>query len=364
MPFIFAGFLALASNARAQDSQARPIGRIIGGDISVEGGLPGTRTANATPQILLTNGSVVTVHSGNARITLDVGGTIDICGPAKLTLLQAGRAITVALNFGQVRTDLPASADLRIFTPTIIATPLDISGASRDVTLGLSLDDSLCVVASGGAIQLEHQFSGEKLIVPQAGEFFLAAGKLVPLPGNPGSCQCVGTPTAHPIPEPSPEISQVGLTAPPETVKAQPATPPQPTPGPESQPNVEVSVLAQGNDAKPVTAEKNVASISPPASVPVYTVVAPALTFDAHSPSPPPEPPVDTFLLVRQAQVDPEWEFKGHVDPPGFAAALQNALGEGTAAKPNLSDEPTPPKKKHRVWSFFKKIFVGDDQQH
>ena len=123
-------------------------------------------------------------------LTLFAGGEVDICGPAKFTVLLSGDAITLALNFGRVRVNLPANTDLRIFTPTIMGTPLGISGGPRDVSVGLSLDDSLCVLATSGAIQLEHQFTGEKLIVPQAGEFFLNAGRLLPVAGTPGSCQC------------------------------------------------------------------------------------------------------------------------------------------------------------------------------
>ena len=128
--------------------------------------------------MFVVNGSVITVHSGQAHMTLAGGGEIDICGPAKFTLLQSGPAITLALNFGRMRVQLPAAAQLRIFTPTIVATPIDIGGAPRDFTVGLDLSDSLCVVATSGALRLEHQFTGEGLIVPQSGEFFLAAGKL------------------------------------------------------------------------------------------------------------------------------------------------------------------------------------------
>ena len=105
---------------------------------------------------------------------------------------MSGDAITLALNFGRVRAQLPESTALRIFTPTIIGTPLDIAGGARDVTVGLSLDDSLCVTATSGAIQLEHQFTGEKLIVPQAGEFFLNAGQAAACGRNAGKLQVCG----------------------------------------------------------------------------------------------------------------------------------------------------------------------------
>ena len=176
---------------RAQDAPPGTIGRVEGRDISVDGGTAASGgNATAAPSIFVSSGSVITVHSGQARMVLAAGGEVDICGPAKLTLLQSGGAITVALNFGRVHVILPVTTTLRIFTPTIVATPLEIRGERRDVTIGLDLSDSLCVLATSGALRLEHQFSGEILDVPQLGEFFLASGKLSPVAGVPGSCLC------------------------------------------------------------------------------------------------------------------------------------------------------------------------------
>src|SRR5271168_4279666 len=192
--FLLCGLVAVPIDARAQSAPADAIGRVEGRDISCENGTPtngGTTTVGSS--LYVSNGSVVTVHSGQAVMTLYAGGQVEVCGPAKFTMLLSGDAVTLALNFGRVRVELPAKTALRIFTPTIIGTPIDISGGARDVTVGLSLDDSLCVLATSGAIQLEHQFTGEKLIVPQAGEFFLNAGRLLPVAGTPGSCRCSET---------------------------------------------------------------------------------------------------------------------------------------------------------------------------
>src|SRR5580704_6577958 len=92
--------LGCASLVRAQESPAAgTVGRVEGNDISVDGGISaGLGIANTTPGMLVANGSVVTVHSGQARMILTAGGQLDICGPAKLTVLQSNGAITVALN--------------------------------------------------------------------------------------------------------------------------------------------------------------------------------------------------------------------------------------------------------------------------
>jgi hypothetical protein len=301
------------------------------------------------------------------------GGEVDICGPAKFTMLQSGVAITLALDFGRIRVQLPASVSLRLFTPTIIATPIDISGGARDITVGLDLDDSLCVLAASGALQLEHQFSGEKLIVPEAGEFFLNAGKLLPVAGKPGSCQCdalKSRPKLPPPTEPQEYAKNVQpLTAPPPTPAPSPAPPaansaaantPPPSPS-DPVPNVEFSIPAHANESHPLAQpERNAPPPTPPAtpdtttaSAPIYTVVAP-LSYSKGSPLPPPDPPIDTVLLVREAQVQPTWEFKGHVDAPNFAAAMQQALGVAPSSHP-----PVEPQKARRggFWSILRRIF-------
>ena len=70
---------------------------------------------------------------------------------------------------------------------------------------------------------------------------------------------------------------------------------------------------------------------------------------------PSPDPPIDTYLLVREAQVQPAWEFKGHVDPPTFADAMQHALGEGNSNSVPPAAEPR--KKRSGFWGFWRRIF-------
>jgi hypothetical protein len=356
--------------AYGQDVQTGIVGRIEGTDISVQGpSTPGNDNETSTPSILVGNGSVVTVHAGDARMTLATGGEVDICGPAKFTVLQSGAAVTLALDFGRVRVQLPASVSLRLFTPTIVATPIDISGGPRDITVGLDLDDSLCVLAGSGALQLEHQFSGEKLIVPEQGEFFLNAGKLLPVAGKPGSCQCSAMKTKPALP-PSTEPQEYAKNVQPLTAAPQPPVPPpasDPAPAsPAAAPSVEFSIPAHANESHPVAPAERAPAPVPPAAVPaapvqtpIYTIVAP-LAFSAGTPLPPPDPPIDTVLLVREAQVQPTWEFRGHVDAPNFAAAMQQALGVTAMS----NQPPAQPRKVHRgFWGTLRRIFEGNGSQ-
>lgn len=343
--------LVCAAPARAQDAPPGTIGRVEGTDVSVESGTAaGLGASTAAPGIYVVNGSVVTVHSGQARMTLASGGHLDICGPAKFTVLESGGAITVALGFGSVHAQLPASAALRFFTPTIIATPLGIGDAARNITVSLGLDTSLCVLASNGAIQLEQQFTGEKLIVPQAGEFSLASGKLAPVPGAAESCQCD-------VAEPAPEEPDEPAARPVEKASAAQPNPSSATnlqPAPAATP-VEPSVFAHADESHPIARPRQEAPPAvPPASEQADNMVLPVLVFSASSPAPPDMGP-DVVLLARRARVEPEWDFDGHVAVPELAAAVQQALGVGGAAPRSNGQQ----KKKGGFWSGFKHFFSG-----
>ncbi len=380
--FVFIFIFSAAFPLRAQQGGA-VIGRVEGNDISVEGGAATATLGNGMPNgggqpasFLVSNGSVVTVHVGQARMALARGGQIDICGPAKFAVLESGGAITLALNFGRMHVQIPASTALRIYTPTIVATPLDIGGAVRDIDIGLDLNDSLCVVATGGAVRLEQQFSGEGLIVPQAGEFFLEGGNLVPVVGAPGSCECVAqlARTAPPPPariEPSrPELAQkipIVPIVPPSVAQAQPEIAPLNVAVAEPvapRHTVEIGELAHANEMHPIApAPKNVEAAAPDVA-PEYIVVLPPLTVSA-TPSPlrPEEPAADTAMLVRVARVEPEWEFSGHVAAPEFAADMRRALGQTPVVpQPQPVQASQPPKKKRGFWGTLKGIFLGSDK--
>jgi hypothetical protein len=381
---LFTFIFLCAPALRAQQTAANAIGRVEGNDISVEGGAGAASLGNGVPiggagngQLLsfsVSNGSVVTVHVGQARMALAAGGQIDICGPAKFTVLESGGAITLALNFGRMRVQLPATAALRIYTPTIVATPLDIGGAVRDITVGLDLNNSMCVLSTSGAIRLEQQFSGEGLIVPQAGEFFLAGGNLVPVAGAPGSCECTAF-VARTAPPPPPPLSQpvpaqnVPLAAMiPPVISAQPDVAPANTTIAEPvapRNRVQVGTLAHANEMHPVPPPAN--NVEPPVpdiTLPQYTVMLqPLMVTVTPSPLRPAEPAADVALLVRVARVAPEWEFSGHVDAPEFAVDMQRALGQKASTPQPQSIHPSQPAKKKRgFWGSLKNIFVGSDE--
>lgn len=346
--------LATAGTANAQDSVNPPgappgtIARVTGYDISVDGGnsAPLDTVFNA-PSVFVSNGSVVTVHSGDAHMVLTSGGQVDICGPAKFTMLVSSGAITIALNFGRVHATLPATSQVRIFTPTIVATPIDISGNQRDITAGLDLNDSLCVRATSGALKLEQQFTGEDLIVPQSGEFFLADGKLLPVAGKPGSCDCVTTLHAKNVTAPLPNIPLLGLggkmpapaPAAPEVAGENPNAPP-PQNMPVVQPDVTLHAININNDAHPVApAQKSAEAPKPlaPSEMADYKIIAPPMTFSSTEPQAPQESANEIALLVRTVHVEPEWQFTGRVQPPG-----SNSFANAPSVKPIAATTTKP----------------------
>jgi hypothetical protein len=365
--------VALTSAARAQDSRTQPIGRIEGADVTVDGAMPASvATANSPASIYVSNGSIVTVHSGKARLALLNGGEIDICGPAKFTMLTSGSDITLALNFGRVHVQLPAHSSLKIFSPTIIATPIDINGGSRDVTIGLDINDSLCVLATSGAIQLEHQFSGEKLIVPQTGEFFLNGGALVPIAGKAGNCGCAPM-AEHSAPRPPvaiPEFARAETsdpTVPPPAEPKQPLPPPTqpagPTAVPAVQPGAVFIIPVNSNEDHPLAnPQRESAGEAPQVVSGVRADVTPMLAFMASTPPAPSQAQSEMMLLVSEVRESPDWQFDGHVDAPDFAQAMQQALGQRPASAPGAGSPRSPvqlAKRKRGFWAALKGLFFG-----
>jgi hypothetical protein len=363
-----AALLAGPQLLRAQQAPPGAIGRVDGNDVSVDNGtaVESAPAAHGSPSFVF-NGSVLTVHDGKARLALVAGGQVDICGPAKFTLLQSGASITLALNFGRIHLQLPATTPLRIFTPTMIATPLDIGGASRDITAGLDMNDSLCVVATSGAIRLEQQFTGAGLIVPQSGEFFLSAGNLVPVAGAPGSCEC--TPM-HVQALPPPQIPVLGVTSPNQlnTEQYPSEATPAPTPAPPTalaekepkpEPNVQLRILAGANETHPILpAPKDAAPPPPVVSVPEYKIILPPLVYSASAaPAPPEDPAIEAVLLVRTVHVEPDYQFTGHVEAPHLETVAQKS--SSSPGKQGASDANSSGGKKEGFWARLKRAFGG-----
>ena len=334
---------AAAARARVDQAQAaseQVIAHIRGGDVSVDGQM----LQPASTLVSVVNGNVVTVHSGEASMQLVDGGEISICGPAKVTVLAANGQITLALEFGSVHADLPKTASLRVLTPSIVATPIDIDGRKREVTFGLDQSGSLCVVASTGAVQLEQQFTGERLIVPEAADFELHNGQLVPSTDDGLSCKCAAVPQILPG-EPSGQHYPA-----PETADQIP-------------PPAEVALLSRTNGEHPIaSADAQPTSVTAPDAPPVNAIVLPPMVFSAASSSSADIPTEETAMLIREVHAEPEWVYSGEVQAPAFAREMSKALGEsgssGNRPHAEATSQNGAQKTSKGFWASLKRFFA------
>jgi len=91
--------------------------------------------------------------------------------------------------------------------------------------------------------------------------------------------------------------------------------------------------------------------------MPLYKIVMPPLTFSASSAAPP-EPAPDMILLVREVQVEPAWEFTGHVEAPRSEDLAQRAFAPQGQIQPSRE----PGKKKSGFWRALKRFFSGSSE--
>jgi hypothetical protein len=313
----------------AQDFPA-VIGRIEGDDLEVATTTPSGIERDNAPTVVA-SGSDVTLRSGHALLLLNAGGEISVCGPAHFKLIKSSGAVTLALDYGRVHPSLETSDGFTIYTPTIVATPIAISGGARDLTLGLEENGEMCVLTARGAMRFETQFSDQSMIVPQGGTVSLSGGQIESLKVDPSACSC-DYPRAHM-----------------ESPKAAPAR--------QTQAPVDIGALAPPLPPQPKRTEN-----SPPPSTsagePVYTVLMPPLSFDANSPEPPPAPAPATILLVREVRLRPSVEYRGHVNPaptPAVAHPAPPAAAEAPATSDDLPPK-SPPGLLDRVRTFFRRL--------
>ncbi|HEV2521640.1 MAG TPA: hypothetical protein VGT24_04600 [Candidatus Acidoferrales bacterium] len=310
----------------AQDFPA-PVGRIEGDDLEVATTTPSGLETDAAPTVVA-SGSDVTVRSGHALLMLNTGGEISVCGPAHFKVIKSSGALTLALDYGRVHPSLDSADAFTIYTPTIVATPIAISGGRRDMTLGLEQNGEMCVLTARGAMRVEPQFAEQSVIVPQGGDVSLVGGQIQSLHADPSACSC--------------DYPRASMSRPKPVSPAQ--TPPS---------------ASIGTLSRPLPPErKKTEDSAPPAAAAggaVYTVLMPPLTFSANSPEPPPEPDPETILLVREVRLRPAAVYRGHVNPAPAQAAARPAPPPAPAPS---EDQPlqTQPSFLNRVRNFFRKL--------
>ncbi|MBS1839971.1 MAG: hypothetical protein JST77_03895 [Acidobacteria bacterium] len=324
---------ALASRAASPDEPEKALVGVIEGDsISVQGPMT-VRVVNGQVKTVLRSGGDVRVKSGRATIDLMEGGRIAICGPAHLSVLKSGTALTVALDSGTIHTFVMEDS-LTVYTALLQAKPLAIGGAARDTVVGLDSLGALSVRAIAGAVRIEQQLTGQSIVVPQNSDLLLSNGQLNELHPGAGHASC--------------ELGEMKLMEPAEQVSV-PAT-------------TEEIRQHQLTNPKPNIPVAPVASVAAPDEGPTYKVYLAPMRYDKNlKTQQPPDPSL--IVLVRHVRVRPTLIFEGRVEGEALVAedhaAAPAPVTPNTAPAASATTKPPAnnPTVANRVRTFLKRIW-------
>jgi hypothetical protein len=264
----------------------------------------------------------VRVKSGTARIDLVEGGQITICGPAHLSVLNSGGALTVALDTGTIHVHVEHEPTLTIYTAQIQAQPVAIGDGPQDFLVGLETSGAMCIRANRGAVRIEQQLTGESFLIRQKSDVVMN-GPPEWLHTSAGRCACE-MPIARWAPPPQPEISQLASAkeAREKTFDAKPNLPAIPAEKSEVKeepihqtpiarrappPQPEISQLASAKEVREKTfdAKPNLPAI--PAEKrevreePIHQVLVPPPVYDANAKVQPDSDPPSVTEAARRA---------------------------------------------------------------
>ncbi len=331
--FLF-GTHAAVADPLPQEPQGEIIGTIEGQAIALKGPMSVQVVGNEV-KTLLRSGVDIRVKLGRARINLTEGGTIAVCGPAHISMLKAGNALTIALDSGTIHAHVEGNLTLNVFTAQILAKTVAIGDGPQDVLAGFDTPGLMCVRANRGALRLEEQFGGQSVMVPQGGDVLLANGQLQGLRNNSGLCACESFESTAGSPNPiGPEIS---LLANSEDLKKS-AAPRQPPP--RAAVNPPAPDLGKG-----------------PAVEPTYQIFMPPLRYDSTA-KVQDEPDPKLIVLVRRVRVRPTLIFQSRVEGDPLPVASLNAAKAKTEQPPTKPAPAASASVVDRVKTFLKSLWT------
>src|SRR5262249_35345493 len=269
------------------------VGTIEGEAIALQGPMS-VEVVNGQVKTMLRSGNDIRVKSGKARLDLVEGGQIAICGPAHLSVLKSGGALTVALDTGVIHAHIDSKPVMTIYTAQIQAKPISIGDAPQDALIGFETPGAMCVRASSGAIRLEQQLTAQNVIVPQGGDVLVNNGQLENLQNTRGHCSCE-VELAKAI-QKAPEYSRMAT---PEEIDKKKTE--------ERKQEKKEVVAVEEKPAKPK-------------EEPVYQVFMPPLSYDAKAAVQRDDFDPKLILLVRRVRVRPTLIFQGRVEDKPAAA--------------------------------------------
>jgi hypothetical protein len=328
------GARAALADPLPQEPQGEIIGTIEGQAIALKGPMSVQVVGNEV-KTLLRSGVDIRVKLGRARINLAEGGTIAVCGPAHISMLKAGNALTIALDSGTIHAHVEGNLTLNVFTAQILAKTVAIGDGPQDVLAGFDTPGLMCVRANRGALRLEEQFGGQSVMVPQGGDVLLTNGQLQGMRSNSGLCACESFESAAGSPNPiGPEIS---LLANSEDLKKN-AAPRQPAP--KAAVNPPAPDLGKG-----------------PAVEPTYQIFMPPLRYDSTA-KVQDEPDPKLIVLVRRVRVRPTLIFQSRVEGDPLPAASLNAVKAKTEQPPSKTAPAASASVVDRVKTFLKSLWT------
>jgi hypothetical protein len=332
---VCAGIFAAAA-ATSDQRVGDAVGLIEGEDIAVTGPMS-VEVFAGVAKTILRSGSDVRVKSGQARISLVEGGQISICGPAHLSILKAGGAVTVALESGAIHARLDREPAISVYTAQIQGQPVAIGDEPRDFLVGFESTGIMCVRTYRGAMRLEQQLSGQSVMVPQGVDVTLTNGQLEGMGNGAGHCKC-----------------ELQIAKAPAVPTVAPAVNVAPAP---SKDTASSEVVANPGEAA-AASEKPVQKTEP-----IYTVDMPPLRFDATAKIQP-EPDARLMVIVRRVRVRPTLIFQGRVEGEPVATASAAPPVAPPQARPPAhpaaapaTATPTQGSVVDRVRSFFHKLW-------
>jgi hypothetical protein len=310
----------IATEIRAQGNREL-VGRVEGHDFVVENSIGEPVPAGELAEHL-SSGNRLVVRSGQARIILEGGGDILICGAAQLELLKAQGAITIALDHGTLRVHVRKSDPVSVFTPLVLATTVAIGGGERDVTVGLETTGEMCIRAKSGAVRVGQQLSGESLIVPQFGGLTLSGGQINAVSASAAGCTCEADAAKL-----SPPRVNVTQQIPSSNVAI-------------GDPLPQFSTQQIGTPLPQASSTTDV-SVPPVVDGSAVTVLMAPLVFNVSTPDEPNEAALETIALARSVRVREDTIIHGTVEPKGIPGSTPAA------------------KKSSGIGGFFRRLFGG-----
>jgi hypothetical protein len=323
--------------AAGQEPQGEVIGTIEGQSggqgLSVKGPMT-VQVVGSEVKTLLRSGVDIRVKFGRAKINLADGGTIAVCGPAHISMLKSGNALTVALDSGSVHAQVNGNLALNVFTAQILAKSVAIGEGPQDVLVGFATPGIMCVRAAHGAVRLEEQFGGQSVMVPQGGDVTIANGQIQGMHDATGQCACEGyESTANRMN--TAEVSQ-----------------------PASNEEVRKSVELKNSAPKLPSPDKTPAAPKAPSFEPTYQVFMPPLRYDANAKLQDDFDP-KLIVLVRRVRVRPTLIFESKVEGDPVAKASGAVTQAASKPQPPVA-KPAPAASDgvvDRVKSFFKSLW-------